>query len=116
MRKSETDSENDVLRRMLKLRAATSSRPAPNEKPWVIKGVSIPHGTKFRFSHKGNIHTATVIDGRLKLSNGNDHTSPSAAAKELTGTNVNGWITWECLLPETSTWVRMDTLRLTYKQ
>ena len=118
MRKSESDSENDVLRRLLKLGESKAAKPvpAPNEKPWVIKGVSIPHGTKFKFTHKGNVYTATVIDGRLETSNGNRYTSPSAAASEFTGTNVNGWITWECLLPETSIWVRMDTLRLTHKQ
>lgn len=106
-RRSEEMSENDVLRELLgltkpsrdALRASTTNGGAA----WVSKGVAFPHGTEFRATYKGQIHTAVVKDGALVL-NGKRFSSPSAAAISITGNPVNGWRFWECSLPGSFKW------------
>ena len=113
LRKGEDDSYNNVVRRLLKLGSAKVEDVSTGSggTSWVVKGVSIPHGTEFRFSHKGIIHLGTVNEGALELSDGRRFSSPSAAAVAITGNNVNGWRAWECKLLGSSQWARMDSLR-----
>ena len=113
LRKGEHDTYNEVIRRLLKLGKAKPEDEPGNTggTPWITKGVTIPHGTEFRFSHKGTLHTGTANEGALQLADGRRFSSPSAAAVAITGTNVNGWRAWECRLPGSSQWVQMDSLR-----
>ena len=115
-RPSESVTENDVIRDLLGLRKAapaTQERPKSVETgrfPWVCKGVSFPHGTKFRATYKGQLYTGEVENGALVV-NGERFTSPSAAAVSITGNPVNGWRFWECLLPGTNRWKLIANLR-----
>lgn len=114
-RSKEQDGYNDVLRRLLNLGEASVSKSTKQGKaegrPWVVKGVSFPHGTEFRFFHKGHQNLARVKEGMLVLENGEQHLSPSSAAKSITRTNINGWNAWECRLPGHPGWARMDSFR-----
>ncbi|MCX8115003.1 MAG: DUF4357 domain-containing protein, partial [Burkholderiaceae bacterium] len=78
--------------------------------PWVTKGVTFPHGTEFRATHKGQMHKGVVQNGALVL-NGKRFNSPSAAAVSITGNPVNGWRFWECKLPGSDRWTLIAELR-----
>lgn len=78
---------------------------------WVVKSVVFPSSTEFRANHKGQVYRATVGDGALVLSDGKEFSSPSSAARHITGTEVNGWNFWECKLPGESVWHIMKDLR-----
>ena len=114
-RRAEAMTENEVLRELLNLvKPANTSRPTtPTEAsgiPWTSKGVSFPHGTEFRSTYKGQLHTGTVNNGALTI-NGKRYSSPSAAAVAITGNPVNGWRFWECLQPGTTKWRSIAALR-----
>ncbi|MFN0316784.1 MAG: DUF2924 domain-containing protein [Burkholderiales bacterium] len=114
-RRSETMTENEVIREVLGL-----SKPANHSKaaipsnssgtPWVSKGIVFPHGTEFRATYKGQQHLGTVQNGALVL-NGKRFSSPSAAAVAITSSPVNGWMFWECLIPGTTKWKTIADLR-----
>jgi hypothetical protein len=114
-RRSETMTENEVIREVLGL-----SKPANHSKaailsnsggmPWVSKGIVFPHGTEFRATYKGQQHMGAVQNGALVL-NGKRFSSPSAAAVAITSSPVNGWMFWECLLPGTAKWKTIADLR-----
>lgn len=111
-RKNEDITPNDVLRELFGLepRQGPMTPKAQFGKPWVVKGVAFPHGTEFRGSHKGQMYSAKVDDGSLVL-NDKKFFSPSAAAIQVTGNSVNGWIFWECKLPGKQSWQSINALR-----
>ncbi|MGZ4992646.1 MAG: restriction system modified-DNA reader domain-containing protein [Methylobacter sp.] len=114
-RRSETMTENEVIRELLDLSKPEDSSETVAQahnisSSWVSKGVVFPHGTEFRVNYKGQMHTGIVQNGALVL-NGKRFSSPSAAATELTGGPVNGWVFWECLLPGTTKWKKLALLR-----
>lgn len=76
----------------------------------LIRGVPIPNGTRLRKEYKGEMHYAHVQDGGI-LVNGECFTSPSAAARAITRSQVDGWTWWECCLPGKDTWQLLDVLR-----
>lgn len=136
LRKSEVDSYNAVLRRLLKLpvenalMAAAEGRPnnalaayaegnfpehrnalaALMEGAW-FDNVFLPEGTKFRANYKGQTYSGEIRNGVWLDSEGITQTSPSAAAGAISNTNVNGWRFWYALLPGTSEWRRMDEFK-----
>lgn len=111
-RKNEVMTPNDVLRELFGLgpRQGSVMPKVQSGKPWVVKGVEFPHGTEFRGSHKGQMYYAKVNGGSLIL-NDKKFFSPSAAAIEVTGNSVNGWIFWECKLPGKQNWQSINALR-----
>jgi hypothetical protein len=114
-RRSETMTENEVLRELLDLsklpKVSKTAIPSSNGgASWVSKRVVFPHGTEFRATYKGQLHSGMVQDGALVL-NGKRFSSPSAAAVSITGNPVNGWMFWECLLPGTAKWKTIAALR-----
>lgn len=125
-RATETTTYNDVLRELLGLlpRDGGLKPTAPTEEEgdtflqslarsddaWEYRGVRFPNDTEFRANYKGKTYTALVENGVLKL-NGKIVESPSEAAREVTGTSVNGWRFWECRRPGESRWRLIDALR-----
>ena len=102
LRENETDSYNDVLRRVLKF----PPRADPNQVVpvyWDCRGGTILIGAKLRARYKGATHHATVTHHGIELE-GKRYGSPSEAAGAVTGTNVNGWHFWECQLPGETNW------------
>jgi hypothetical protein len=111
---NESDSYNDVLRRLLKLPTTASAKlPRTKQagKPWVSKGVSFDHETEFRANYKGQMYTARVNDGRLMISERGASSSLSHAARLVTNTSVDGWIFWEVKRPTDSLWRKAGELR-----
>lgn len=107
-RSSESMSENDVLRDVFGLPQILqpSNVAAPinmGELPCILKGVTFPHGTQFRHTHKGQQHSASIENGSFVMS-GKKFSSLSGAAVEITGNPRNGWYFWECLLPQSTEW------------
>lgn len=89
-----------------KLRAeAQADRPTPSPRPAAEPAPppplpadrDFPDGTVLRAVHKGEPHTLTVLRGGGRPCyehDGTTYRSPSAAAKAITGTSVNGWKFW----------------------
>jgi hypothetical protein len=115
LRPSENVAENDVLRKLLGL-PARSPRPGgaqsahPTGGDWVTKGVRFPAGTEFRAAYKGQTHLGRVAGGALVLG-GKRFVSPSAAARAITGGNLNGWRFWKCRPPGQAGWRLLESLR-----
>ena len=112
-RESEEVTYNDVLRDLLGLNPAVKEKKMGYDNggsPWVVKGVTFPHGTEFRATYKGLVYTGKVENGALVV-DGKRFSSPSAAAGSITNNLVNGWIFWECKLPGQSYWVTAKQLR-----
>jgi hypothetical protein len=77
---------------------------------FVSRGLHLPDGTKLRARYKGSLYHAAIVEGRWLDENGKDHSSPSSAATDITGTNVNGLRFWEAMRPGDSEWRRLDML------
>ncbi len=112
MRKTETDTYNDVLRRLLKLKSRRIGKntASAGANDWTYKNVTLGEGTDLRFPYKGVAHKARIKRGKIELSSGDRFTSPSAAACAITNTTVNGWKCWE-VRHEIGRWVLLDSLR-----
>ncbi len=102
---------NDVLRQLLGLgpapKAQTNGQSGP--KDWTVKGVTFPEGTPFRVTYKGKTYEGKVEDGGLVIG-ATKYTTPSAAAHQITGKNVNGWRFWQCKLPGETNWQTMEVI------
>ncbi len=115
-RENERMTYNDVIRDLLGLnqRSRPESKSAPTAGPqsetWICKGVPFAVGTEFRSRYKDVVHYAKVVSAGI-LVNGQTVTSPSDAAKVITGNSVNGWLFWECRFPGDSRWRLIKSLR-----
>lgn len=107
----ETQSYNNVLRKMFGLPTSTEMLVSAL-KNFASRNLQLPDGTDLRASYKGAFYRAKIDDGKWLDEQGKTHSSPSAAAKEITGTNVNGLQFWEGRLPGESNWLRLDAMRL----
>lgn len=113
-RKSEHDTYSNVVRRALGMKELpTPKAPAnrPSARPWIAQGVEFPDGSEFMLPYKGKQHSARVVNGALQLEDGRRFDSPSRAARAITRTNVNGWVSWLCRMPGHANWARMDSFR-----
>lgn len=110
-RMSESDTYNDVIRRLLKIGEAPVPKLAAKPKGAAFKGVFFPDGTQFRVTYKGRTYTAQIKDGMWVGADGATRASPSEAAVKITGNNVNGWRFWQCKRPGDPGWQVMDRLR-----
>ncbi len=102
-RQSFHESENDILRRLLKL--PQRSAPATQHGGLVIgNGVILPNGTLLRKRYKGDIYEVPVKDGKIWV-HGKAFKSPSGAAVEITKSAVNGWRFWQVKRPDDVDWL-----------
>lgn len=104
---SPQDTHNDALRRLLNLQG---QRARASGQPWIVEGVTFPHGTEFRARYKNADHSGIVDNGALVV-HGKRFDSPSPAAYAITGTSVNGWKFWHCRYPGATAWVAIDGQR-----
>ncbi|HEX8238355.1 MAG TPA: hypothetical protein VF574_01290 [Allosphingosinicella sp.] len=124
---SETDTYNEVIRRLLSLPATevtlrVGEFDMPGQ-PAVLQGllgqtggvwfsnVFFPDGTMFRATYKGRTHRARIQNSQWIDELGIVRTSPSDAASAISNTNVNGWRFWFVRRPQDEDWARMDTLK-----
>jgi hypothetical protein len=121
-RKSEEESDNDVIRRLLRMPASNRERPKPNgstseESAWVWKGVTLPAHTQLRMDYLGQRYEGEVRgDGKWWV-NERFFTTPSEAAKSLARTregkkpSLDGWKYWYIKRPSDRDWIPLDDLR-----
>lgn len=117
-RTSFSESPNEVLRRLLKIKGRSPSKLAEPVKgrSWSSKGVTLPHGTELRMAYNGRQYTGTIENGEW-LVGSNRFKSPSAAAgavavtKEGKHTKLDGWIYWYAKRPSDLDWICIKTLR-----
>lgn len=74
--------------------------------------IFFPEKTRFRAGYKGQTFEAVITGGCWIGSDGIMRTSPSAAAKAISNTNVNGWRFWYALRPGNNRWKRLDEFRI----
>ncbi|HEX7742343.1 MAG TPA: DUF4357 domain-containing protein [Sphingobium sp.] len=110
-RPREEVSYNDVIRELLGLDALTDSETPPIGGGCVFLGVHFPEGTRFGVTYKGVDYEGSIKNGRWIGGDGIERSSPSDAARAVTGTNVNGWRFWHVKRPSDVEWKRMDQLR-----
>ena len=117
-RKSFSETQNDVLRRLLGLNGnSTETRKRESGgRPWSGKGVTLPHGTKLRMEYNGRQHNGIIEDG-IWLVEDKRYSTPSAAAsgvavtKDGKRTNLDGWIYWHAKRPSDANWSAIRGLR-----
>ena len=94
LRKSEGDSYNDVVRRLLKLSKKSDDNESPGEgSGWVSKGYNFPEGTEFKTEFRGAEYFAAIRGGKF-IFDGTAYNSFSGAARAITGGQRNGWDFW----------------------
>jgi hypothetical protein len=106
LRRSENDSYNSVLRRMLKLPESSPVEEQSAKPDFITKGYRFPDGTVLRAAFKGKEYRAEIKDGSISYA-GKNYGSFSAAAKAVTSSQRNGWDFWECRLPGSEDWSRL---------
>lgn len=112
---NERDTLDRVIERLIRdasaaPRAAIAPARAAGELAW--KGAVLPNATLLRATFKGKTYFAEVVDGRwFDRESGLRRTSPSQAARAITGTAANGWLFWEARLPGSDEWIRLAALR-----
>lgn len=117
LRTHEGHTYNEVLRELLGLKAEghaaqTDVKPDIGKRSFESRDLSLPHGTLLRATYKGGAYTARIDDGRWIDENGIEHGSPSAAARYITGNNVNGLRFWQGKRPSDNGWLNLDVLML----
>jgi hypothetical protein len=126
---NESDSFNEVIRRLLGLPASQIELPLGQaENPGLpisaqmgllghqpggvwYSNVFFPDGTLFRATYKGKTHQAQILNSQWIDEFGNFRTSPSHAASAISNNNVNGWRFWFVRRPVDDDWQRMDALK-----
>jgi hypothetical protein len=119
-RKSFDEPENDIVRRLLKLKPKSSAPSghiqSVGARAWSGDGVSLPHGTHLRMAYNGVSHYGEITDGKW-LVEGNTFDSPSAAAggaartRQGSSASLNGWSYWEVKRPGDANWIPLKDLR-----
>lgn len=107
LRTSESESEGDVVRKILKL----DSLPSPGfEDFWESEGVRFPVGTKLEHRFRdGRIVEATITPRGVEY-NGTIYSGLSPAGAAITKHQVNGWLFW-FYRDESGRLAAADTLR-----
>ena len=111
------ESDNDVLRRLLKLDKPPVEPPDPENgtESWNSHGVKLPEETKLKMTYRGTVYTGLVTGGKWSIA-GKFYKSPSNAAsvartKKGTKPSLNGWKYWNVKRPSDTDWVLIDKLR-----
>lgn len=112
------ETENEILRRISKGKANDGKFDPINIEENIIdineglfwKGVLLKNGLRLRRQFKGKMHIAEIKNNQIVFNTKTFH-SPSAAAIELTGTSVNGWVFWEYYNSKNNKWELLDNLR-----
>jgi hypothetical protein len=118
-RRSFSETDNAVLRRLLKLDSEETLPKVIGHaagREWFGDGVTLPHGTELRMTYNGRLHAGQIDNGDWHVE-GERYNSPSAAAggvartKKGGKTSLDGWIYWEVKRPGDRDWVPIKSLR-----
>jgi Restriction Enzyme Adenine Methylase Associated len=122
-RKSEAESDNEIIRRLLGMPAinnggsSTPNGAASHGRPWAWKGVVLPPGTKLRMDYLGQRYEGEVRNDGKWLIGDRSFSTPSDAAKSLARTregkrpSLDGWKYWYVKRPSDRDWILLDALR-----
>jgi hypothetical protein len=115
-RESFDETENDILRRELKLGPAKTLQPSvtPEGGLNIGYGVFLPNGTQLQRLYKGKLYRAEVKGGKIWV-HGKSFTSPSGSAIEVTKSSVNGWRFWDVKRPDDKKFKLLIKLRHKYQ-
>ena len=75
------------------------------------RGIFLPNGSVLKATYKQQQHIARIESGRWIDADGKSHSSPSAAAKHITHSSVNGLRFWSVKRPKDPDWRRLDLLK-----
>ena len=123
----EGQSHDDVIRELLSLDSIVEPENPTNQSlvrladqltrnmqsrgnGFVSRGLYLPNGTQLRARYKQREYRAQIQEDGWVDENGHSHSSPSAAATSITGTNVNGLRFWEAMRPTDKGWRRLDIM------
>lgn len=115
-RKGFDETPNAVLRRLLGLPSCGSKDGLDVGRPWVGKGVTLPHRTEVRMEYNGREHWGSIQNGSW-LVEGHSYSSPSAAAGGVARTkagknpSLDGWNYWSVKFPDEDDWHPLKALR-----
>lgn len=103
-RASEQVTYNDVLRDLLGLKGRPSQEhlsalSGPIGAGYLAAGRLLPDGTELQVRYKGKDYQARIQSGRVVSAGGKFFKSLSAAASDVTNTNVNGLRFWRAKRP-----------------
>ncbi|WP_088309290.1 DUF2924 domain-containing protein [Novosphingobium sp. B 225] len=77
---------------------------------FVSRTLHLPNGTQLRARYKGQMYLAKITDNQWSSSDGSIQSSPSAAARAITGNSVNGLRFWEAMRPSDRNFIRLEKL------
>ncbi|MEG3145063.1 hypothetical protein U1839_10420 [Sphingomonas sp. RT2P30] len=118
-RQHENHSYNEVLRDLLGIEFGVSGATVDTDSDdgqvkvpalFALRGGGLPDGTELKALYKGTEYRASIRNGRWVDSSGIEHSSPSAAASAISGTNVNGLRFWHAKRPADTVFRRLDIL------
>ncbi len=95
---------------MNKISRKESIKSNENKSGLYWKGVFFRDGLNLRGFYKGLCIEAIVKNGKINY-NGNEFTSPSAAAIKATNMNMSGWSFWEYHNDKTKKWETIANLK-----
>ena len=127
-RRNFDETENDALRRLLKLPDSATCIPENGNnggsetayyygsQAWRGKDVELVNGTKLLCRYPGVDAHGEIRNGRWHI-NGDFFSSPSNAACHFASVarghnmSVNGWLYWDVKRPTDSAWIPLNSLR-----
>ncbi len=125
-RQSFSETDNDILRRLLHMNPARKHYPTASAEPpastedwiWSRSGqrAMLPAGTEVRARYGGQEFAGVIAKGAW-LIEGQRFETPSEAiinlarTKEGQRTNLNGWNLWEFRRPQETSWKPLKVLR-----
>ena len=112
LRPTENVSYSDVLRGLLGLgsrKIPVTSAQVSGHGGFMTRGVCLPNDTELRADYKRQRYYAKIEDGVIVMDN-KHFSSPSAAAKKITGNSVNGRNFWKCCMPGKNSWQTINSL------
>lgn len=103
---------NDILKRLLLKNTAKkeTNKNVVSQNGLHWKGTFFKDGLKLRGFYKGMMLDAIVKNGKINY-NGQEYTSPSAAAIGATGMNMSGWSFWEYFDEKKNKWILISDLK-----
>ena len=93
------ETPDDVLRRVFAIKEPSKKMKTGN------RAILPPNGTNCKMDYKGKSYKGLIVNGSLVVSDIGNFSSLSAAACQISGVSLNGWLYWLFKLIEESDWI-----------
>jgi len=121
-RTSFEEKPNDLLRKLLDLPPKKvdlsngQSADSDGGRPWMGKGVTLPHSTLLRMEYNGSVYNGHIDNGRWNVEgilarSPSDAANSVAVTKDGRHTNLNGWNYWYAKRPQDRSWRPLGSFR-----